>query len=213
MKDIVIIGSNGFAKDVLWVLEKNNEDFKEWNILGFVDEKEMTDEPVSGYGVIGNDDWLLNYPHPISAACGLGRPSLRRRVVQKYKSVGCNVSFPPIISSGAHVSKHVHFGEGCVVCFGAMIAPNVVLDNFVALNLGCTIGHDTVIQEFTMVNPGANVSGNVLIENDCEIGTGACIIQGKRLGPKTVIGAGSVIIRDTPGCCTVVGNPGRILGR
>lgn len=64
-----------------------------------------------------------------------------------------------------------------------------------------------------MVNPGANISGNVQIGSGCEIGTGACIIQGKQLGPNTVVGAGSVIIRDVPGYCTIVGNPGRILER
>jgi len=213
MKDIVILGANGFAKDVLWILEGNNECHKEWNILGFIDEAVSDAEPIKGYGIIGNDEWLLEYAHPISAVCGLGRPSLRRRVIQKYKSRNHKVTFPTVISVLANVSHNTHFGTGCVVCPGVAIAPNTRIDDFVALNLNCTVGHDTIIQEFTMVNPGANISGNVLIEHDCEIGTGSCIIQGLHIREKTIIGAGAVMIRDTPGNCTVVGNPGRILER
>ena len=210
MKDNVILGSNGFAKDVLWLLEALNEEDKKWNILGFIDEVSGA-EPVAGYGILGNDEWLLQYPHPISAACGLGAPSLRQNVMKKYR--GHQIEFPTLVAKRAEVSKHVRFGEGCIVCPGVLIAPNVVLGNFVSLNLGCTLGHDTRLEHFIMVNPGANISGNVQIGSGCEIGTGACIIQGKQLGPNTVVGAGSVIIRDVPGYCTIVGNPGRILER
>nr|WP_325212018.1 acetyltransferase [uncultured Oscillibacter sp.] len=211
MEDIVILGAGGFAKEALWILERNNESRKDWNILGFVDQMKTEQEPVKGYGVIGDDEWLLRYPHPINVVCGFGSPALRRKVVQKYKDEAYNVTFPTLISNGANVSRHALLQEGCVICSGTMAAPNVKLGSFVILNLNCTVGHDTVIQEFSVVNPGANISGNVVIGNDSEIGTGSCIIQGKRLGPGTIVGAGSVIIRDVPGHCTVVGNPGRIL--
>ncbi len=211
MRDVVILGASGFAKDLLWILEQQNEVRKEWNILGFVDRVKTDEEPVKGYGVVGDDQWLSHYPHPVNAVCGFGNPALRRRIVQKYKSVGHMAAFPPLVSPGANISRYTDLGEGCIICSGTMIAPNVKLGDFVILNLSCTVGHDTVIQEFSTVNPGANISGDVLIENDCEIGTGACVIQGRRLGPNTIAGAGSVIIRDIPGHCTVVGNPGRIL--
>lgn len=209
MKDVVILGSKGFAKDILWTLEDNKDAGEPWNILGFID-LDASEEPVPGYQVIGDDEWLLSYHHPISAICGLGAPALRRRVMEKYKG-NSYVSFPSLVSCTAQVSRHAVIGEGCVICPGVRIAPNVHLGNFVSVNLNCTIGHDAVLRDFIMVNPGANISGNVLIGSDCEIGTGARIIQGKQIGPKSIIGAGSVIIRDIPGNCTVVGNPGRIL--
>ena len=209
IKDVVIIGSNGFSKDVLALLEDNNEAAPQWNILGFIDMPSK-EEPVSGYGIIGDDEWLMNYPHPISAVCGLGQPALRRKVLAKYHRAG-NVSFPSVISSHALGVKHACFGAGCVVCAGSILAPNVQLSDFVSINLACTIGHDTRIGEYVMINPGSNISGNVHIGCDCEIGTGAKIIQGLRIGDQSIIGAGSVIIRDVPGHCTVVGNPGRIL--
>lgn len=210
MKDIVILGSHGFAKEVLWLLEEINEDHIQWNILGFIDFN-VGSEPLPGYTVIGDDEWLLQYPHPICAVCGFGAPSLREKVAQKYR--GTQVSFPSVVSRHAMVSNYATLGEGCVVCPGTIINPSVIFKSFVMINMNCTIGHDTVIGDFVTLSPGSHVSGNVQIGKSSEIGSGAFILQGKQLGEETIIGAGSIIIRDIPGHCTVVGNPGRILKR
>lgn len=210
MKDIVILGSNGFAKEILWLLEGINEERPQWNFLGFVD-RNVGEEPVPGYAVIGNDAWLMQYSHPINVICGLGSPSLRQKVIRRLKS--SQISFPNMVAKQATVSRYASFGSGCIVCANVLISPHVTLGDFVTVNLSCTVGHEAMLGDFTTVNPGANISGNVHVGSGCEIGTNACIIQGKQLGPNTIVGAGSVIIRDVPGNCTVVGNPGRILER
>lgn len=210
MKDIVILGSNGFAQEVLWLLETNNAIEKEWNILGFVDCAGNSSS-IRDYAVIGDDEWLVNYPHPINAICGIGQPSLRRKVINKYKSLFNRISFPTVISKQASVSRFADFGEGCIVCAGTIITTNVRLGSFVTINLNCTIGHEAEIHDFVTVNPGSNISGNVLIGQDCDIGTGTKIIQNITIGEGSIIGAGTVIIRDVPGRCTIVGNPGRVV--
>ena len=55
--------------------------------------------------------------------------------------------------------------------------------------------------------------GAVQAEANAHVGAGAVVMQGVRIGRDSIIGAGSVIIRDVPADCTVVGNPGRILER
>lgn len=210
MKDIVILGSSGFAKEVLWLLEANNEVHSEWNILGFVDGHTVGQE-VLGLPVLGDDAWLMDYPHPIHAACGFGSPALRHRVVETYRASGPHVTFPNLIAHSAQISRHTPMGQGNIICANTVVAPAGAIGNFVILNLGCSIGHDTVIGDFTTVNPGVGISGNVVIGEGCDIGTGTHIIQGLHIGPHTVTGAGSAIIRDVPGHCTVVGVPGRIL--
>lgn len=212
MKDVVVLGSSGFAQEMLWLLEHNNEQKKEWNILGFVDNVKHN-SPLAHYDIIGDDEWLLHCPHSICVVCGIGSPILRRKIVNNLKAKNCNISFPSIISRSATTSPYIRMGEGCVVCAGAVITTNVSLDNFVAINLGCHIGHETVIHDFVTINPGSNISGNVCIGEACDIGTGTSIIQGKKIGANSIIGAGSVIIRDVPEGCTVVGNPGRVLER
>lgn len=210
MKDIVILGSSGCAKDVLWLLEENNRVLPEWNILGLIDGKTVGQE-VWGYPVLGDDQWLQRYPHPINAVCAFGSSALRRRVVESFRCATDTVRFPNIISCHALVSPHAEMGVGNIICARTTVTSDCKLSNFITINVGSTLFHDDVIGDFTTLNPGSVVCGNVTIGEGCEIGTGTHIIQGVHIGPYTVTGAGSAIIRDTPGYCTVVGVPGRIL--
>ena len=210
LQDIVILGSQGCAKAALWLLESVNQEHNEWNILGFVDKLPARRE-VDGYPVLGDDQWLLCYRHPVCAVCAFGSPGLRRRVVEKYRH--STVRFPTILSPMAMCSSRLSFGSGNLVCSGAIMEPDSVIQDFSIFNMGCTIGHETYVGSFVTVNPTAAISGCVTLESGCEIGAGAKIIQGLRIGEDTVVGAGSVIIRDCPPHCTVVGNPGRIIKR
>lgn len=210
MKDIVILGSSGCAKDVLWLLEANNEIHSEWNILGFVDGHTVGQE-VLGLPVLGDDAWLMDYPHPIHAACGFGSPALRRKVVDTFRTSASHISFPNLISHSAQISRHATLGIGNIICAGSTLTSDSKIGNFVIMNVGSVVFHDDVIGDFTTLNPGSVVCGNVVIGEGCDIGTGTHIIQGLHIGPHTVTGAGSAIIRDVPGHCTVVGVPGRIL--
>ena len=210
MKDIVILGSSGFGTEVLWLLEDNNQRKKEWNILGFIDDFSDSSE-ILGYPVLGNDEWLLKYERPVNAVCAFGNPALRCKVAEKFLNRAKYITFPNLISRAAVVSKHTIMGQGNIICANSAISPTACLHNFVISNLSCTVGHNVVISNFATLNPGSSVSGNVMIGEGCEIGTGTHIIQGVRIGPYTVTGAGSTIIRDTPGYCTVVGVPGRVL--
>jgi hypothetical protein len=55
MKDIVIVGNGGFAKEIRWLIDRINKRSNEWNFLGFVD-KCIGDE------IIGDDNWFVSYP-------------------------------------------------------------------------------------------------------------------------------------------------------
>lgn len=83
MKDIIILGSGGFAKEVAWLIEENNKCKAEWNILGFVSNEEA--EWTSKYPVLGNDNWLLQYEKKVGIACCIGNGSLRKKIINKFK--------------------------------------------------------------------------------------------------------------------------------
>ena len=209
-KNIVILGSSGFAKEILFLIERINQQKKEWNILGFIDENIR--KKVGGYEVIGNDDFLCKYDKEIAVVCGVGNPFLRKKIVRKLKN-NRNLYFPNIIDPSVILSSNVEMGEGNIICAGTILTVDIIMGDFVTINLDCTIGHDAVINSYVSIYPSVNVSGNVKIESGVEIGTGTNIIQGIHIGRQTVIGAGSVVIRDVEGNCTVVGNPGRVIER
>ena len=53
----------------------------------------------------------------------------------------------------------------------------------------------------------------VLIEHDCWLGVNAVVLKGVRIGHHSVIGANAVVTRDVPPYSTVVGAPGKVVGR
>ena len=142
LKDIVIAGTGGFAKEVLFLLESNNRIKKEWNILGFIDDCEYKE--IHGYPVLGNDDFIKQYSSEISVACGVGAPSVKRKISQKFKGLP-TVKFPNLIAADVLMDqKNIKMGQGCIICSGAILTTDIKLGNFVTINLSCTIGHHTI---------------------------------------------------------------------
>lgn len=209
LKDIVIIGTGGFAREVLFLLEQNNREHEDWNILGFVDNQHR--EEVHGYPVLGNDDWLRQYPDTIHVVCGIGSPKLKKKIIEGFRDKK-NIIFPNLIANGVAADfDNIRIGQGCILCEGTILTTDIELGDFVTVNLSCTIGHDTVIGDFVTINPGSNISGNVRIGSCADVGTGTRIIQGKTIGDSVILGAGAVVTKDIPSGCTAVGVPAKII--
>lgn len=204
MKDIVVVGSGGFGREVAWLIERINQENKEWTFKGFIDKD--TSQP----NVIGDDDFVINNAEGISVAIAVGDPVLREKIYRSYKT-NPKVSFPNLIDPSVLYSDRVSFGEGNIVCAGSIITVDITIGNCNIINLDCTVGHDVVIGDLVTVSPSVNISGRTVIGSGCYLGTGTQIIEGLSIGKKTVIGAGAVVNRDIPANCTAVGIPAKVI--
>lgn len=81
------------------------------------------------------------------------------------------------------------------------------------MNMNCAIGHNCNIENFGTLSPGVNLGGFTHIGESSFIGIGANTIQSTKIGSQCTIGGGTMIIKDIPDGCTVVGNPGKIIKR
>jgi len=208
MNNIVLLGAGGFAREVAWLIERNNEVNQEWNILGFVDERHSRE--LLAYPVVGNDDWLLNYPDEIYAAICVGNAELRKKIASKYKG-HLNIHFPALVSVDARVGKSNVLEEGTIICAGTIITTNAHIGSFSIVNLNCTIGHEAMLGRYVTLYPSVNVSGDVHIGEATEIGTGSTIIQGINIGGHTIVGASAAVVKDLPSNCTAVGIPAKVI--
>lgn len=97
----------------------------------------------------------------------------------------------------------------------AIIGKGVFIDHGVGLVIGETaeIGDNvTIYQGVTLGGTGKDVGKrHPTIKNDVMISAGAKILGPVTIGECSKIGAGSVVLKDVPPHCTVVGVPGRVV--
>jgi serine O-acetyltransferase len=119
--------------------------------------------------------------------------------------------FPRLIS---HLSR---FFTGIEIHPGAQLGRGVFIDH----GMGVVIGETAIVGDYALIYQGVTLGGtgkesgkrHPTLGNHVVVGTGAKVLGNIQLGNNARIGAGSVVLRDVPADCTVVGVPGRIVYR
>ena len=101
------------------------------------------------------------------------------------------------IHPGAKIGRRFFIDHGS----GVVIGETSEVGNDVTLYHGVTLGGTTWNKEKRHPTLGDNVL----------VGAGAKILGAITLGNNVRIGANSVVIKDVPPCCTVIGIPGRVI--
>ncbi|MDA1611748.1 acetyltransferase [Bacillus cereus] len=208
MKDIVVIGSGGFSKQVIEIIEQLNLIKPEYKLLGIVDDnKSLVGTEVLGYEVIGDTDYIkkLSKQQKIQGVIAIADGEIREHISKKLN----NVQWINLIHPSAVVSNYTKLGEGNIICAGVVINPECKMGNHSHINIGSTLGHDVLMLDYVTVMPGSKVSGNVNLKSKSMVGTGATIIQGLTIEENVVLGAGTVVTKNTKPNYLYVGVPAK----
>lgn len=119
--------------------------------------------------------------------------------------------FPRLIS---HLAR---FLTGIEIHPGAQIGQGVFIDH----GMGVVIGETAIIGDYSLIYQGVTLGGtgketgkrHPTLGENVVIGGGAKVLGNIQIGNNVRVGAGSVVLRDVPSNCTVVGIPGRIVYR
>src|SRR5881296_1226589 len=111
----------------------------------------------------------------------------------------------------SHVSR---FLTGIEIHPAAKLGPGLFIDH----GMGVVIGETAEIGDNVTLLQGVTLGGTSLkrekrhptLGNNVTVGAGAKIIGGFTIGDSSRIGAGSVVVREVPPNCVVVGVPGRV---
>lgn len=207
MKNLIIIGVGGFAREVYWHAQQSIGYGVDWQIKGFLDgdvklaaaEYELLPDKVLGdvnsYQICADDVFT----------CAVGTPKARRILSEKILTRGGE--FINVISTLAYVMPTVELGRGLIIAPHTCIGDNARLGDFVATNALTIIGHDAQIGKYSCVMPHANVAGKCRIGAEVFIGSGAIILPKAKVGDSATVGAGSVVLKRVRASATVFGNP------
>lgn len=212
MKNILIYGANGLGSEVLELVRTLNSLSSRWNILGFIDDnKAMHGSYFSGAKIIGGGDALGSISEPFDLIFGIAAPAVKKKLYEKIKD-NVKISFPIIIHPSAVVASSAQISEGCVIFSSCFVSVNTVMGKHSLLSAASQLAHDSKLGDFCSVMPSVNISGNVDVEEMVYIGVQSAIRQGLKIGRCSTIGMGSVVVKDVPQECTVMGNPARRAG-
>lgn len=115
------------------------------------------------------------------------------------------------------ISQTARFLTGIEIHPGATIGQRCFIDHGMAVVIGETteIGDDvTIYQAVTLGGTGKETGKrHPTIGNNVVISSGAKVLGPFKVGDHSKIGAGSVVLKEIPENCTVVGIPGKIVKR
>jgi serine O-acetyltransferase len=115
------------------------------------------------------------------------------------------------------LSQWNRFFTGIEIHPGAVIGSGLFIDH----GMGVVIGETTEIGDNVTIYQGVTLGGtgkekgkrHPTIGNNVVISTGAKVLGSFTVGDNVKIGANSVVLRDVPPNCTVIGVPGRVVVR
>ena len=115
------------------------------------------------------------------------------------------------------ISHFARFISGIEIHPAAQIGKGVFIDH----GMGGVIGETAIVGDYTLIYQGVTLGGPRIIKKkrhptigkNAVIGAGASVLGNIQIGDRVRVGAGSVVLRDVPSGCTVVGIPGRPISR
>jgi sugar O-acyltransferase (sialic acid O-acetyltransferase NeuD family) len=192
MKEVIIVGTGGFAAELADYIYDNNKYLNEdTKILGYldVDDKNYNlydfAEPFLG----SEDEYKFKDSDVVYMA--IGNDTIRKKVIQKFQDMG--LKFSNFIHHRALISKSVKIGIGNIFTPNVIIGPNTTIGDYNLFNYNTSIAHDCTVGDNNNFAPNIVVGGYCSIQDDNFFGISCGLTPNVTVGSGNKIQAGLII--------------------
>ncbi len=141
-------------------------------------------------------------------------PGFQALVIHRLAHWLWNVGIPFVPRFLSHVARAF---TGVEIHPGAQIGSGVFIDH----GMGVVVGETAIVGDLSLIYQGVTLGGtgkesgkrHPTLGTGVIVGAGAKVLGNIQIGNDVRIGAGSVVLREVPSDCTVVGVPGRVVYR
>jgi sugar O-acyltransferase (sialic acid O-acetyltransferase NeuD family) len=212
MRDLVIVGAGGFARETAAAVHAVNEVAPTWRLLGFLDDDEALHGRVrGGVPILGGIDTVAALPTAAVVVC-VGNPreyASRARIVRR-------LALPPeryatVVHPSAAIGAGCVIGPGSVLLAQVALTADVQIGGHVAVMPQVVLTHDNVVADHVTIASGVRLGGGARLARGAYIGAGALIREGLTVGDWSLVGMGSTVLHDVPPAQVWAGSPARFL--
>jgi sugar O-acyltransferase (sialic acid O-acetyltransferase NeuD family) len=209
MKQLVILGSGGHAKEILSALDDINAREPAFDFLGFVDpgSPDRKGRYVCDHPVIGGYEVAPELSSGIHFCCGIGDPFARMKECLAAESLGWKPA--TLIHPVTSIAASSRIGDGTFIGLGSIVGADAVVGVHCSINVHVAVGHDSSVGDYSVLSPGAKLLGGTEIGDLVLIGANAVVHVGRRVGRAAVLGAASFLVEDLAPDRSALGNPAR----
>ncbi len=209
MKDLIIYGAGGLAREVAELVNDINSVSPCWNIKGFIDDLQgKCPEKLQSSSIIGTWEALKEAAQDTYVVIAVGDPGSKEKI---YNRICCldNLRFPVLIHPSARVARNAAIGDGSVISIDSIVSTGVHIGKHVFLNMRTVVGHDAQIDDFCSCLVNCVVAGSVHIMEGTLVGSGSIIMEKKTVGKKCRLSMGSIVNFDVEDHHTVLTPPSK----
>lgn len=190
---LIIIGTSTTAKTIFSFISKYNL----YEVLGFaVNKKYIKESTFCNLPIYAIEDLKPDAEYSIFIAIQWNRLNADRKdLYAKLKSKG--FKFANIISPNAIINGEIE-GENCWIADMAVVDFGTKIKNNVFVKVGAMIGPNVYINDHCFIGAKSTIGGATKIGMQSFVGLNATIFDTVEIGEKCIIGACSIIKRNIP---------------
>ena len=206
---LVIVGADGFGREVLDVLRDIDPAQELWEFAGFVSCDQPDSELLRRIHApwIGTDDDFLAARSATRFVLATADTRARMHLATRFEATGLQTV--TLVRPLATVGSDSSLGSGSIVCAQASITTNVRLGRLVHVDRMASIGHDVRVADFVTLHSASVISGAVSVGIGARLGAASGVLPGLAVGAHVTIGAGALVTASVPDRATVSGVPAR----